>query len=1140
LIGGRHRLLAIAGRGGMGVVWRAHDEASGRLTAVKFPLFTGPSRARAETAFLREVLTTGASRHPNVVSVVDHGRTADGRLYIAFELLDGEDLAVTLEQVGRLPVAAAAWIGIQVVQGLAAAHLRGIVHRDIKPSNIILVRSDARICAAKLIDFGLAWVSAMESGGAPGSGPVLGTPAYMSPEVCAGRPATAASDRYGVGCLLYHLVVGKQLFSGTVDAISHQHQFTQATEIPEQIDGEQVPPAFRDLVAALLEKQPGMRPQSEVQIAATLARLAGHASARELGGITGLQFAPLNELAPAGPADMELSRNIFGREHERSRLDELVQHLQRTRRGGIAVLRGPEGIGKTHLGLWLADQARTRAGARVLHRSLAQTHGTAMPAIRDLVEDLLGLRDADVRRCEAVVWAAIDRASAAERYQAQALLRFLRPDAHMPVTVAGDAQVRRAALFAAILRPFLREAKRQPLMLLFDDVHAADPMTVEWLATLMAMIRRDTAPILLCTTQRDTPADTVSPVDITLQHIGTHDESVMRQLTLAPLPMDACAAWLDQSGRFDPALVQHLTQVADGNPLLLETALTGYVADGRVQVRDGCWRAVVPLRCDGTLVDRLRTTVAEELGAFLRRQQRHRKHLQALLHVLAVAGAPQPLDHARDMFLALVGQDDSGAAFAQSVALAAAAGLLARATDAGREEIRLRHGTVGEVVLARFADSAAAAHRAVASVLRERGVAAPVYVPHLWRCGEWAEAWQATRRGVAESAQLLDNHGTNRLLDEAERFGEPAGLLTMADLAWLLRHRGEALLALAQYDEAQARFQELSALAESAIVSGGDLAQDSGVLADIGLAAVCEARADLSDALGYLDRALGAAADSAALRGRIHALRATSLRALTRYAEAGVELEAAQRCLAAAGDRGGALETRIEQAMTAALTSDLDRSEMLLQALEPGLAREGDPFLHARFEYVSGTVSDARRNYGESVRHYTAALGPLRTIGHRRGECAVMANLAVAHHYLKDFQAAERMHLDALRVREEIGDHRGIASSCNNIADLYIVMGRPKDAIPVAMRAMHEARRLGALHSEAVAWSTMAQAQLAIQDLDAAQSAALEALRLHGEPPRWRRTRAACLATLASIASARGDFERAYQMMLQVDQLKGS
>ncbi len=1139
LIGGRHRLQSVTGRGGMGVVWKARDEVSGRLTAVKFPLFSGPNQAQAEATYLREVLTTGASRHPNVVSVVDHGRTADGRLYIAFELLDGEDLATTLEQVEKLSVPAAAWVGVQVVEGLAAAHSRGIVHRDIKPSNIVVVRSGERFCAAKLIDFGLAWVATKEPGNHASPLPILGTPAFMSPEVCAGKPATAASDRYAVGCLLYQLVTGHAPFSGTVQDVVRQHQFTPAPALPKEIDGDPVPTAFRELVAALLEKQPGKRPQADAQVAATLLGIAGKANAVELSGVTGLQFAPLGELAPTSAGDLELSRQIFGREAEQAQLVELLDRMAREHGGGIVVLRGPEGIGKTHLATWLAEQARERTGARVLHRTFARPHGTAMPAVRDLVEDLLGLQHADARSCEATVWASIAGADPAERYQAEELLRFLRPDGHLAEPAGGDKQVRRAALFAAILKPFLREAARQPLVLLADDVHAADPMTLEWLATLVTVIRQTGAPILLCAMLREAGDSLALPLlDRSLQHAEAQGDVSLRQISLTPLPEGACVAWLAQSGRFDDGLTQHLTQLADGNPLFLETALMGYVADGRVQVRDGCWRAVVPLRSDRTLVDRLRTTVAEELDAFLRRHQRHRRHLQALLHVLAVVGGPQPLAQVREMFLALLEQNPPRPAFAQSVALASAAGLIARSAQGERDEIKLRHGAVADVVLARFADSAAAAHRAVAAVLRERGMPAPAYVPHLWRCGELMEAWQATRRGVAASAQLLDNHGTNRLLDEAERFGEPAGLLTMADLAWLLRHRGEALLALAQYDEAEARFTELAAMGPALVGEALGVPEDSKLRAHIGLAAVSEARSENAEALEHLEHALGATSDSPGLRGRIHTLRAVILRNVTRYAEACLEFEAAEQSLLTAGDHRGALEARIEQAMVAVLTCDFERADRLLRSAQAGLARAGDPFLQARFLYVMGSLCDGRRAYSESVHFYLDALAPLRAIGHRRGEAAVMANAATAYHYIGQFDAAEKMHLDALHIREELGDIRGIVASCNNIGDLYVQMGRPQDAVPVTQRALREAERCGLAHSVAVAYCTLGQTSLALGDLDGAAANANKALALDSDPPKWFRTQVNCLEILAAVASARQDFEQAYQLTLRANRLR--
>jgi hypothetical protein len=221
---GNYRLLRVLGRGNMGVVYLATDEALLRPTAVKV-LTWSPAEHDPEAWFLAEARSVARLNHPSVVQIYGVARHGPHR-YIAMEYVEGVSADVMVSRKGPFSAERATEVILQLSAALELAHASGIIHRDVKPGNI-LIKADG---TAKLGDFGMA-VSAT---GAPRSEVRAGTPHYFAPEIWRGEPATVATDIYALGATYYYLLTGRPPLDGpTIAGLSVAHQREEVVAPPE-------------------------------------------------------------------------------------------------------------------------------------------------------------------------------------------------------------------------------------------------------------------------------------------------------------------------------------------------------------------------------------------------------------------------------------------------------------------------------------------------------------------------------------------------------------------------------------------------------------------------------------------------------------------------------------------------------------------------------------------------------------------------------------------------------------------------------------------------------------------------------------------------------------------------------------------
>jgi non-specific serine/threonine protein kinase len=271
-----YRITSKLGEGGMGVVYRAHDERLDRDVAIKVLPEAVAEEPDRLARFEREARAAAALDHPNILAVHELGEH-EGRPFIVTELLEGENLRSVIDS-GGLTVRTSIAYAVQVANGLAAAHDMGISHRDLKPENLFLTRSGT----VKILDFGLAKLKpehalTTETPTATlqtSPGTLVGTVAYMAPEQVKGEPADHRSDIFALGVVLYEMLTGTRPFRGGTTAETAAAILKEDAE-PLSSETSNVPPALASIVSRCLEKRPQDRFSSAHDLALTLDAIDG-------------------------------------------------------------------------------------------------------------------------------------------------------------------------------------------------------------------------------------------------------------------------------------------------------------------------------------------------------------------------------------------------------------------------------------------------------------------------------------------------------------------------------------------------------------------------------------------------------------------------------------------------------------------------------------------------------------------------------------------------------------------------------------------------------------------------------------------------------------------------------------------------
>jgi len=271
---GQYKLGRKLGEGGMGKVYEAHHRMLARAAAIKL---IPPAALSGDIGrFEREARATAKLESPHTIGIYDFGKTPDGAFYYVMEFLHGTDLHSFVQTHGPLPVGRAVYLLLQVCESLAEAHAAGLVHRDVKPANLFVCRFALEYDFVKVLDFGLVTSVESDRSGEGGhsvtsveltkTGTVLGTPAFMAPEMVNGADVDGRADIYSLACVAYWLIAGRFVFdSDHATAMIAQHLAHEPPLLGSLTDAD-VPIELEDLLLTCLAKAPDDRPPTIVNV----------------------------------------------------------------------------------------------------------------------------------------------------------------------------------------------------------------------------------------------------------------------------------------------------------------------------------------------------------------------------------------------------------------------------------------------------------------------------------------------------------------------------------------------------------------------------------------------------------------------------------------------------------------------------------------------------------------------------------------------------------------------------------------------------------------------------------------------------------------------------------------------------------
>jgi eukaryotic-like serine/threonine-protein kinase len=557
IAGTRYRVSRLLGEGGQKRVYLAHDTRLDRDVAVS--LLKTSLDAEGAARFAREAQTMGRlGEHPNIVTIYDIG-DMEGRPYVVSQYVEGGSLAELLASTGRRPLSLPQLLDLatQVCNALAHIHERGIVHRDLKPGNIWLGNQGK----AKIGDFGLA--IGIDFATITMKGTLVGTVAYLPPEVALGLEARPQSDLYSLGVILYEMATGRRPFQGDhLMGVISQHINTPP--VAPSWHNPEIPRALEMLILKMLAKAPEERPESAAEVANALAGIGSQRAAPDDDGH-----------APDSRSLARLAMGVFvGRASETEHLRNSLNHAV-TQDGRLIMLAGEPGSGKTRMVEQLATYARLR-GIQVLTGKCYEGEGA--PAFWPWVQVIRAyVQDHSAEDLRAMMGpGVIDIAQIAPA------IREKLPDLpEAPVLEPAQARFR---LFDSITTFLKHESRERPMLIVLDDLHWADKPSLLLLQFLSRELRETR--LLVVGTYREQEVDQKHPLAEALGEMAR--QGPIERLQLSGLSEAEVAQFIELTAGIDAPdrLAAAVYKTTEGNPFFVNEIVRLLVAEGQLSRTD--------------------------------------------------------------------------------------------------------------------------------------------------------------------------------------------------------------------------------------------------------------------------------------------------------------------------------------------------------------------------------------------------------------------------------------------------------------------------------------------------------------------------------------------------------------------------
>ncbi|HEV2835275.1 MAG TPA: protein kinase [Pyrinomonadaceae bacterium] len=578
-----YRILSKIGEGGMGQVYKAEDTKLGRHVALKLLAPDATQDITAKRRLLSEAQSASVLNHPNIVTIYAI-EEAEGVDFIVMELVDGETLSTHLALNGALPLPSLLDIGIQITDALQAAHTVGIIHRDIKPSNILITNKGI----VKVTDFGLAKlvranIDAIDrealtlAANLTGPGVVLGTAAYMSPEQTRGEPLDARSEIFSLGTVLYEAATRTKPFPGP-SMLAIMHSIVAVEPPPPSKLRPELPREFDVIIERALAKNRDLRYVSAGEIGDALRSLRASVS----GAWAGFPIVYDADL-------IDRSQPSFvGREPEMRKLDSVLdQTIEGT--GRVVFITGEPGIGKTSLGDEFLRRTRKQRPALLISRGrCVEQYGTG-EAYLPFLDAMSGLLQAPGRE------------------RIAAVMRTYAPTwcMELPAVFAssGSLEKLQQETIGATKERMMRElgdalgimSTASPIVLLLEDLHWADPSSVDLLRHLCQRI--NTQRLLIIGTFRPEDVERSGhPLKSYKAEMKAHN--LCEEIALSSLDREHIAEYVDATfapNDFPAELTSLIHEKTEGHPLFAANLLQYLSERGDLAKTNGRWSLVRPL-----------------------------------------------------------------------------------------------------------------------------------------------------------------------------------------------------------------------------------------------------------------------------------------------------------------------------------------------------------------------------------------------------------------------------------------------------------------------------------------------------------------------------------------------------------------